>query len=143
MIKKYKKYFQYLSYLQYPLMVTALFFTLLPFFQGFDIYFEAINKAMIFAGLSLSFSTLQDTTKTQNKLSKKIYENPTYAKWFIGYMVTMTLSILCFGLFGLLFTHHEKINEIAFGLLVLGIGMIGMIKMVMEMADYHRLNAKI
>lgn len=88
-------------------------------------------------GLAISFSTLQDTTKTQNKLSLRVYQNPKYAKYFIIYLVLLTLTFLIFGIFGLLFSKNENFQAIAFGSITLGIGMIGMLKVAIEMAEYH------
>jgi len=88
-------------------------------------------------GLGISFSTLQDTTKTQNKISKIVYQNPKYAKIFIIYVMLLTLFFLLFGLYGFLFTDNVNVNEISVGLIVMGIGMLGMLKMVIEMAAYH------
>lgn len=91
-------------------------------------------------GLGISFSTLQDTTKTQNKLSKIIYQNPKYAKAFIIYVILLTLLFLSFGLYGFLFSQNTNINDISLGLVVMGIGMLGMLKMIIEMAEYQQKN---
>ncbi len=137
MLKNYKLYFQYLSYLQYPLMVIALYFAYAPLFFGSDNFFESFNKSFLFIGLGVSFSTLQDVTKTQNKLSRIVYQNPKYAKIFILYMFLLTAFCLLFGLYGFLFSTNEKVNQISVGLVVLGIGVLGMLKMAIEMAIYH------
>ena len=88
-------------------------------------------------GLGISFSTLQDVTKTQNKLSKIVYQNPKYAKLFIVYVFLLTLFCLLFGLYGFLFSSNHKINQISIGFVVLGIGILGMLKTAIEMAEYH------
>ena len=65
MLKNYKQFFQYLSYAQYPLMLVALYFAYEPLISGvesLDTLFEAYNKSLLFMGLGISFSTLQDTT---------------------------------------------------------------------------------
>ncbi|RUT67572.1 hypothetical protein D0817_25745, partial [Flavobacterium cupreum] len=66
-----KRLFQVISYLQYPLLVVALGYMVYPYFAGFDTFWASINNALIFVGMAISFSTLQDTTKTQNNFSKK------------------------------------------------------------------------
>ncbi len=137
MLKNYKLYFQYISYLQYPLMVIALYFAYEPLLNELSSYWTSINKSLLFMGLGISFSTLQDTTKTQNKLSRIVYQNPKYAKIFIIYIILLTLFFLLFGLYGFLFSKNEKVNEISVGLVVMGIGMLGMLKVVIEMAAYH------
>ena len=62
-------------------------------------------------GLGISFSTLQDTTKTQNKISKIVYQNPKYAKIFIIYVILLTLFFLSFGLFGFLFSQNANMQS--------------------------------
>lgn len=85
MLKSYKLFFQYLSYLQYPLLIIALYFTSESLIYDLDKnqVLESLNKGLLFIGLGISFSTLQDITKTQNKLSRVVYQNPKYAK--MGY----------------------------------------------------------
>jgi hypothetical protein len=53
-------------------MAVALFYAYKPLFAGMDTMWEDYNKALIFIGVSLSFSTMQDYQRTQNKLSKII-----------------------------------------------------------------------
>ena len=75
---KVKSAFQIISYAQYPLMLIAAFFVIKPYINGLEflkenpnIFFLNYNNALIFFGLGIGFSTLQDTTKTQNNFSKK------------------------------------------------------------------------
>ena len=70
------KFFQKISYLQYPMMLIAMYFAIKPYTYIFeagmenqDKMFADLNSLLIFMGLGISFSTLQDTTKTQNKFS--------------------------------------------------------------------------
>jgi uncharacterized membrane protein len=48
-----------------------------------------------------------------------------------------TLFLLFFGIFGIFFSTSEMLKEIAFGLMVLAIGMLGMLKAAIEMAQHH------
>ena len=66
---KIKLLFHYISYLQYPLMLIALYFAFKPYFNGLeitnekiDLIFRNLNNMLIFMGLGISFSTLQDAT---------------------------------------------------------------------------------
>lgn len=137
-MKKARDIFQAVSYLQYPLMLTAMYFIIQPYFNGFEDAPAYINKGLIFIGLGISFSTLQDTTKTQNKLSLKIYQNPTYARVFIIAMVILIMFFIVSGLIGLFSLEDNQLSEVALGMIVLGIGMIGMLKAIFEMAENHR-----
>lgn len=139
-----KKFFHAVSYLQYPLMLVALFFVIQPYLGGFDAAFEdfnlvlrGINKTFIFMGLGISFSTLQDTTKTQNEFSRKIWEDRKKSRRFLTMMSVSILIILSFGVFAYFSSSDSAIKEVSFGAIVLGIGMVGMLKSAIEMADYH------
>jgi hypothetical protein len=57
---------------------------------------DDFNIGLVFMGLGITFSTLQDTKKTQNKLSEKIWKNKKLASRVITYFL-----ILIFALFGL------------------------------------------
>ena len=72
-------FFQKISYLQYPMMLIAMYFAIKPYTYIFEVgvnnqdkMFADLNSLLIFMGLGISFSTLQDTSKTQNKFSLKI-----------------------------------------------------------------------
>ncbi|WP_459212133.1 hypothetical protein [Aquimarina rhabdastrellae] len=140
-----KLFFHYISYLQYPLMIVALYFAFKPHFEGIegdkesiDMVFKSLNNMLIFMGLAISFSTLQDTTKTQNKLSRKIWESPTKGKLFLIFMSIMTAVFIIYGMIGYLGETNAKLQELSIGIIVLGIGFIGMLKTAIEMFEYHR-----
>ncbi len=142
---KIKLLFHYISYLQYPLMFIALYFAFKPYLNGFeasahsiDLIFESLNKMLIFMGLAISFSTLQDTSKTQNKLSRKIWEHPKKGKITIVILALFTLFLVALGLISLFNIHDTRLKELSIGIIVLGIGLVGMLKTTIEMFEYHR-----
>lgn len=144
---KIRKFFQIISYLQYPLMLLGLFFILKPYFNGFeylsnniDILWLNYSNALIFFGLGISLSTLQDTTKTQNKLSKKIWQDPKKGKIMIYVMAFTALLILVIGVFGYFFSDLEVLKELSFGIIVLGIGYIAFMKTAIEVFENHRID---
>ena len=53
-------------------------------------------------------------------------------------MIVVILFFLVAGLIGMFESSDEKISEISLGMIVMGIGMIGMLKAVFEMAENHR-----
>jgi len=81
---------------------------------------------------------LQDFTKTQNKLSKKIWESRRKGKVFLGMIVGWILFFLIFGIIGLYSTNIQILREVALGSIVLGIGCIGMLRVAIEMHEHHR-----
>lgn len=139
-----RKFFHSISYLQYPLIVLALFFAVQPYlgglqsaFEDFNTLLQSINKTFIFLGLGISFSTLQDTTKTQNKFSRQIWQDPKKSRRFLAVFSITILLVLLVGVFAYLSTSESALKEVSFGAIVLGIGMIGMLKGAIEMAEYH------
>ncbi len=128
----FRTLFHYISYLQYPFMFIGLFFALSPYFQGIehlkdnpDLMFNNLNSTLIFMGLGVGFSSLQDTTKTQNKFSKKIWENPRKGKIMISLIASMIFLLLMFGLIGYFVTEKGILNDLSIGIIVFGLGMFG------------------
>ena len=141
----FKTIFHYISYLQYPLMLIGLYFVFSPYLLGMeklkenpDLIFRNLNNVLIFMGLGVSFSSLQDTTKTQNEFSKKIYESPKKGKAFIRLLCLMILIILISGLIGYYNSVESVLKDLSVGLIVLGLGMFGFLKAVIEMFENHR-----
>jgi hypothetical protein len=141
----FKLIFHYISYLQYPLMLIALYFAFSPYLFGIDglkenpnLIFTQLNRCLIFMGLGVSFSSLQDTAKTQNKLSKDVWENPRKGKIVIIIMSLLIFYILTMGLIGYLNDVDGFLNDLSIGLIVLGLGMFGFLKAAIEMFENHR-----
>ncbi|WP_020533935.1 hypothetical protein [Flexithrix dorotheae] len=142
---RFKTFFHYLSYLQYPLLLIGLYFVLRPYFSGFEylrenpkLLFQSLNSVLIFMGLAISFSSLQDTTKTQNKFSRKIWEDPVKGKVALILMCFLILFTLLFGLTGYYITPEGIIKELSIGTIVFSLGMFGLLKAALEMFENHR-----
>ena len=132
--------FHKVSYLQYPVMLVGLYYILKPYFIGFDTLLENYNYALIFMGLGISLSTLQDTSKTQNNFSKKIWESPKKGKIALFIMLIMALFLISFGIFGIYSSNNSALEQISYGTFVLGIGILGLLKAAIEMYENHRLD---
>lgn len=130
-----KVLFHYISYLQYPLLVVGLFYCYKPFFDNYDLLWVDLNKGLVFFGLGISVSTLQDTRKTQNKVSRKIFENKRYTKIFLLVLVLQILLFTGIGLKGLFGTDIQPLADLSFGFISIGIGMIGLLKGAVEIAE--------
>lgn len=137
-MKNAKQIFHYISYLQYPIMLVALYYSFLPLTNNLATMWADYNKALMFMGIAISFSTLQDTQKTQNQLSKRVYENPKYATIFLWVIFGQVLIFTLFGVFGFFISENAAIKEVAFGSILFGMGLIGMLKSAVEMAENHR-----
>jgi magnesium-transporting ATPase (P-type) len=126
-------------------MLIGLYFTIKPYLQGIEqlkenpeLIFQSLNSSLIFMGLGVSFSSLQDTTKTQNKFSEKIWSNPIKGKIMISIMSLMILSFLTLGLIGYYITDLGILKELSIGIIILGLGMFGSLKGAIEMFENHR-----
>lgn len=126
-------------------MLISLYFAFSPYLGGLDnikenpnIIFQQLNSTLIFMGLAVSFSALQDTSKTQNKLSKDVWENPKKGKFVIIMMSLTILLFLVLGIIGYLFTVDGILKELSIGLIILGLGMFGFLKAAIEMFENHR-----
>ena len=137
-----KKLFHLISYLQYPLVLLGGYYYILFFlsFKAGEIVWDDLNKVLVFFGLALSFSTLQDTKKTQNKLSKRIWESPLMGKITLILFSLFTALFIFGGLYNYLTIKSSVLKELSFGMIVLGIGLLGLIKAAVEMFENHRLD---
>ena len=133
----FKKEFHYLSYLQYPFMLVAIFYIFRPILNDLKGLLPDFNTGLVYLGLGISLSTLQDTAKTQNKISKRIFQNPRYAKRFLIVLAIEILVFIGLGLFGFYQNQSNPFKELSYGFLSIGIGMIGMLKSASEMAEHQ------
>lgn len=146
----FKAIFHYISYLQYPLMLIALYFAFSPYLLGMeklkenpDLLFQGFNSVLIFMGLGISFSSLQDTTKTQNKFSRDIWEDPKKGKIAIVIMSLLIFLVLVMGLIGYLSAGNGILKDLSLGFIVFGLGMFGLLKAAVEMFENHRKDKKV
>lgn len=126
-------------------MLIGLYFAFSPYLLGIeklkenpDLILENLNSALIFVGLGASFSSLQDTTKTQNKFSRKIWENPIKGKITIILMCLTILFLLVLGLIGYFNAVNRILKDLSVGIIVLSLGMFGFLKAGIEMFENHR-----
>ncbi len=133
----FRKIFHTISYLQYPLMLVAIFYAFRPYTNGFSSIWTDFNLVLIYAGLGITLSTLQDTSKVQNTLSKKVWANKKLSKFFLIFLTFFTFTIIGLGLYGMLSAHQGPFKNMSIGTLIFGIGMIGFLKIGIEMAENH------
>lgn len=133
-----RKFFQRVSYLQYPLYLVALYFIYRPLFNNLQTIWPDYNSAFAFFGLAIGFASLQDPTKPQNNFSKRIWESPKKSKIMLAYLSTMTGFILLFGLYAFAISENENLNTLSLGVIALGIGLLGMLKLCLEMVTYQQ-----
>lgn len=140
-MNRIKDFFHLLSYLQFPFLAVGLFLIVKPLIKGFDFIssnpeylFRNYNFAFIFLGLALGFASLQDSTKTTLKYEKKIWRDQKKAKRIIIITIATMLLFLFAGVFGFLM-QDSVIREFAYGSIVLAVGLLGYLKLQMEMYE--------
>jgi hypothetical protein len=121
-------------------MLAATYFIIAPLIYGFDSIWISYNTALTLAGIGIGFSTLQDTTKTQNEISRKVWEDPRKGKQFIAVTSVATLLFMTTGLAGLFVLDQSFIQELSYGLIIFALGMLGLLKAMLEMFENHRLD---
>ncbi len=135
---KLKNLLHTISYIQYPVVLLGVFYAYKPLLFSFESIWDDYNKALIFLGLSISFSTLQDTTKTQNKISKRVWRSPKYSKIFLTYIIVMIVVFLSLGMLSLFLIKNPNVQSLSFGFIAIGIGLISLLRSGMEMAEHNQ-----
>ena len=137
-----KAIFHKISYIQYPLVVVSMVYYVLFIISMSNKApdWQLLNNVLLFYGISLSFSTLQDTTKTQNKFSRKIWEHPKKGKRMLFIIVLLMVVLLVAGIIGMFGSTATIHREVSMGLIVLAIGLMGILKSASEMFENHRLD---
>lgn len=132
--------FHRVSYLQYPFVLVSLYyytFFVMSLAEGAPDW-EQMNSVLVFFGIAISFSTLQDTSTTQNALSRRVWESPRKGKIALGALAVMTAFFMISGLLGFLNSYSAAHEEVSLGLIVLSIGLLGLLKAAIEMFENHR-----
>jgi hypothetical protein len=139
--------FQWLSYLQYPAMLAALAYavkssmTLVSIEKGnFAAVYDDWNYILLYAGVGIGLSSLQDPSKTQNKASLKVWQDPRKGRWFLVLIGVYAFSAIILGLIGAYLANDNAVNQLSLGLVAFGLGMIGLLKTATEMREHHRLD---
>lgn len=143
-MKNIKQIFHTLSYLQYPLLVIGLYLIVKPVFKGFDFLssnpeylFQTYNNALIFLGITLSFASLQDPSKTSLSYEKNIWKSPKKAKIIFFFTISTIVVFFTAGILGFLVT-ESVIKEFSYGSLILAIGLLGYLKLQIDIFENHK-----
>jgi hypothetical protein len=141
----YKNIFHKISYLQYPFLFLGLIAMVYPYIKDFEntaknleIIINSINNMLILTGIGVSFSSLQDTTKTQNEISRKVWEDPKKSKRFIVMLSIAVFVLFSFGIYATFLAQNNLIEQLGIGTLVLSISLIAILKAALEMAEFNR-----
>jgi hypothetical protein len=138
-----RQVFQWLSYLQYPALLVALGFALWPLFHRMQGMLDAYNNALLYAGVGIGMSSLQDPTKTQNKVSRKTWEDPRKGLLVLWLLASQALLSIVLGLLGTALADSTALSQLSLGMVAFGLGMVGLLKTAIEMREHHRLDKQV
>ena len=138
-----RQVFQWLSYLQYPAILVAFACAAWPLFHGLEGALEAYNRALLYAGVGVGLSSLQDPAKTQNQMSKRVWEDPRKGLLMLWLLSAQALLPILLGLLGTALAPTTALSQLALGMVAFGLGMIGLLKTAMEMREHHRLDKRL
>ncbi len=153
-MNSYRKIFHLISYLQYLFYVAGLIYLTISVLDILGIVndlpdgleprdlleagYPSWNLALFMFGLGVSFSTLQDLTKTQNSLSRKVWQDPNRGRQFLFVMMATAILFVIAGLLGLLAYPETIFGGLSYGFLAFGIAYICVVRSAMEMFENHR-----
>ncbi|WP_143703866.1 MULTISPECIES: hypothetical protein [Luteimonas] len=139
--------FQILSYLQYPMMLIAVGYAVRSVVAilsnpggGVSLAYGDWNHVLLYAGIGIGLSSLQDPSRTQNDLSRKVWQNPVMGRWMLVVLAAYTFGAMTAGLAGAYLAGTSVVHQLSLGLLALGLGLLGMLKTAIEMREHHRLD---
>ncbi len=138
--------FQWLSYLQYPALLVALGYgakagwslAMAGTDSGATVY-DDFNYVLLYAGIGIGLSSLQDPTRTQNEVSRKVWQDPRKGFLFLMLIAGQAFLMMAAGLIGSYFARDSALNQLSLGLFSLGLGMLGLLKTAIDMYEHHRL----
>lgn len=140
-----RELFQRVSYLQYPALLVAAGYAVASGFSaassghaGWAPVFEAWNHVLLYAGIGIGLSSLQDPTRTQNAFSRRVWEDPRKGRWMLALIASYALGAMLLGLLGAYAADSTPVHQLALGLLAFGLGMVGLLKTAIEMREHHR-----
>ena len=136
-MNKLKKAFHLLSLLQHPFGFAAMVYYvifMISLFKG-EVDWIVMNNILLLVGISMSFATLQDTSKVKGKLSKKIWSSRKFGTIALILIGLLAIMFIAFGLNFYFIGNNSGTYEISIGMIVLGIGFIGLLKTSAEIPE--------
>ncbi|MBO9829328.1 hypothetical protein J7373_13835 [Xanthomonas sp. A2111] len=134
--------FQALSYLQYPAMVAGLVYAARPLFNGMQGVFDDWNYALLYAGVGVGMSSLQDPARAQNRISHRVWQDPQKGRLMLWLLSVEALVPIVVGMVGAYLATSTVLNQLSLGMVAFGLGMVGLLKTAIEMFDHHRLDRR-
>ena len=142
-----RDFFQRLSYLQYPSLLVALAYSAKSGWalssigtDGWAPVHDDWNYVLLYAGIGIGLSSLQDPGRTQNRMSLRVWQDPRKGRWMLALLGAYALGAMAVGLAGAYMATSTVVNPLSLGLVAFGLGMVGLLKTAIEMREHHRLD---
>ncbi len=136
-MEKLKKTFHLLSLMQHPFGFAAMAYYVIFMIslvkRAAD--WNVMNNILLLVGISMSFATLQDTSKVKGKISKKIWSNRKLGTIALMLIAILAIMFIAFGLNFYFLKNESGASKISIGMIVLGIGFIGLLKTSTEIFE--------
>lgn len=129
-----KKYFNIISYFGIPFYLFGIYFLILFFLDHHN--WELLNNFLILLGIGLTFSSLKDSTRKVSFITRQIFGNEILGILLVFFISALIVYMILFGLSVLFFSETYRSESIGVGMIVLGIGMIGYLKYIVERMRY-------
>lgn len=140
-----KDLFQGLSYLQYPMLLVSMVYCVQAGLAlaavkstGWAPVLDAVNDLLLYAGVAIGLSSLQDTRRTQNKVSLRVWQDPAKGRLALWLLSLEAFLPIVAGLIGAAQARDTAFRQLSLGLVAFGLGMIGLLKSAIEMREHHR-----
>ena len=139
--------FQALSYLQYPMMLVAAVFTVQAVLAMLDVratgwgpVIERLNDVLLYAGVGIGLSSMQDPRRTQNAVSLRTWRDPAKGRLALWVIALEAFVPIVVGLVGAAQADDSALRQLSLGLVAFGLGMLGLLKTAIEMREHHRID---
>ena len=141
-----REVFQWVSYLQYPALLVAVGYAMKAAWSistaaadGWSPVFDDANYVLLYAGVGIGLSSLQDPARTQNEV-RRVWQDPRKGRWMLALLAFYALGAMVGGLAGAYLADSTVVNQLSLGLVAFGLGMVSLLKTAIEMREHHRLD---
>lgn len=141
---RFFKILHFISFLQYVFIAIALYYCYEPLFKGvrnfnIDMIIHNYNLGLLFLGVALSFASLADVNK-RTKIGDKIFGKEKRAKLWLTLVCFLIVIVFVLGILCKFFMKDQALNNLSVGIFVFGIGMLGLLRMNLEIIKSYQKN---
>ena len=127
------RFFHWMSFLQFPLILVAAWYFVRPVWDRAVSPVASVSGGLLWIGLALGFGSLAEVTP-QIKLAEAARKRPSIFTFWLVMLFISVLMVFILSIYGLVARSGQE-RELWFSLLVLGIGMLGMLRMCLNLVE--------